>query len=195
MKRLSVRRILLGLLGLAFVLYAAWIGPSACSFIQYVWNPDGIESSILDVDQGFKFPPGFPPDPGRAGKQDIEGIDSDQDGVRDDVQRWIYALVPNEPKKQMALRQLARYYQVALHPEFGAEIRKDASNTLNRALTCLHASFSTELNGHIEMLHLRAKIMNTGKRTNRFLENDAKWTFEESTMKDWKAQKSPCENR
>jgi hypothetical protein len=30
-----------------------------------------------------------PPDPGEAGKQTLEGIDSDNDGVHDDVQRWI----------------------------------------------------------------------------------------------------------
>jgi hypothetical protein len=37
-------------------------------------------------------PPPFPlpPDPGAAGKETIEGIDSDGDGVRDDIQRWIY---------------------------------------------------------------------------------------------------------
>jgi hypothetical protein len=31
----------------------------------------------------------LPPDPGEAGKLTIEGIDSDNDGVRDDVQRFI----------------------------------------------------------------------------------------------------------
>ena len=31
----------------------------------------------------------LPPDPGREGKKTIEGIDSDKDGVRDDVQRYI----------------------------------------------------------------------------------------------------------
>ncbi len=194
MKRLSARRILLGLLGLAFVLYAAWIGPSACSFIQYVWNPDGIESSILDVDQGFKFPPGFPPDPGRAGKQDIEGIDSDQDGVRDDVQRWIYALVPNEPKKQMALRQLARHYQFHLHPEFGHEIRLEANHVLDRALDCKWLSFPEDSHGYIEFTHLEAKVLNTKLRTMRFLENDSKWTQDEISHEREKDQQ-PCDNR
>ncbi|MDX8380534.1 MAG: hypothetical protein R8M14_00305 [Ghiorsea sp.] len=34
-------------------------------------------------------PSGLPPDPGAAGRGTLAGIDSDNDGVRDDVQRWI----------------------------------------------------------------------------------------------------------
>ncbi len=31
----------------------------------------------------------LPPDPGESGKQTLAGIDSDHDGVRDDIERWI----------------------------------------------------------------------------------------------------------
>ncbi len=194
MKRLSVRRIILGLLGLAFVFYAAWIAPPACSFIQYVWNPHGVKSSILDVDQGFNFPPGFPPDPGEAGKQDIDGIDSDHDGVRDDVQRWIYALVPNDPKKQMALRQLSRSFQFALHPEFDHETRLKANSLLNRALDCESLSFPDELHGYQEFVHLEAKVLNTKLRTMRQIENDSKWTQDEISQ-ERERDPQPCDNR
>jgi hypothetical protein len=36
----------------------------------------------------------LPPDPGEAGKQTMLGIDSDGDGIRDDVQRYIYLTYP-----------------------------------------------------------------------------------------------------
>ena len=90
----------------------------------------------MDVDKHFNhFPPGFPPDPGETGKQTIQGIDSDHDGVRDDVQRWIYAFVPKEPKKQMALRQMARYFQqYALDNDFGHEVRVQSDVPLDRAV-------------------------------------------------------------
>jgi hypothetical protein len=48
-------------------------------------QPDTVSQPLaLDV---APFP--LPPDPGEAGKQTLAGIDSDNDGVRDDVQRWI----------------------------------------------------------------------------------------------------------
>src|SRR5216683_231714 len=37
----------------------------------------------------------LPPDPGAAGKATLQGIDSDGDGVRDDIQRYIALTYPN----------------------------------------------------------------------------------------------------
>jgi len=48
-----------------------------------------------------------PPDPGEAGKQTLEGIDSDGDGVRDDVQRWIILTYLAEGEMREAVAQLA----------------------------------------------------------------------------------------
>ena len=77
--------------------------------------------AIMNADRGFKFPPGFPPDPGEAGKKTLEGIDTDGDGVRDDLQRWIYARYPNDAKKQSALKQLVRHYHRSLFLEHSKE--------------------------------------------------------------------------
>ncbi len=51
--------------------------------------------------------PGLPPDPGEAGKKTLEGIDSDHDGVRDDVERWIAMSSMSQIKRQAGLKQLA----------------------------------------------------------------------------------------
>jgi hypothetical protein len=48
-----------------------------------------------------------PPDPGEAGKQTLEGIDADGDGVRDDVERWILSTFLNSPREQAVLHQYA----------------------------------------------------------------------------------------
>ncbi|MBI3534371.1 MAG: hypothetical protein HY072_02640, partial [Deltaproteobacteria bacterium] len=69
------------------------------------------QDDIIDADKHFSFPPGFVPDPEKNGKKTIEGIDSDHDGLRDDVQRWIYARYPKDEKKRKALRQLAKVIQ------------------------------------------------------------------------------------
>jgi len=53
----------------------------------------------------------LPPDPGPAGKATLAGIDSDNDGVRDDVQRWITLTFPNSEKTRAALTQRTKTMQ------------------------------------------------------------------------------------
>jgi len=53
----------------------------------------------------------LPPDPGAAGKLTLSGIDSDNDGVRDDVQRWIVMTYPNSQKTRAALTQRTKVMQ------------------------------------------------------------------------------------
>jgi hypothetical protein len=52
-------------------------------------------------------------DPGEAGKKTLAGIDSDNDGVRDDVQRWINEEYPmsTSPSTHQALKQGAKTMQ------------------------------------------------------------------------------------
>jgi len=56
----------------------------------------------------------LPPDPGVAGKLTLAGIDSDNDGVRDDVQRWIVMTYPNSQKTRAALIQDTKAMQKIL---------------------------------------------------------------------------------
>lgn len=56
-------------------------------------------------------PATIPPDSGEAGKQTLEGVDSDYDGLRDDVQREIMFLAPESEKLRMALGQYAKAEQ------------------------------------------------------------------------------------
>ena len=46
----------------------------------------------------------LPPDPGKAGKQTLMGVDSDGDGLRDDIQRYIYLTYPGKTNVQGAFR-------------------------------------------------------------------------------------------
>lgn len=56
----------------------------------------------------------LPPDPGEEGKETLLGIDSDNDGVRDDIQRYIYFSYPDNKKIRLALTQIAKEYQELL---------------------------------------------------------------------------------
>ena len=53
-----------------------------CSLVVFV-SPNLVQGSNK---RGFVLPP----DPGKAGKETLLGIDTDSDGVCDDIQRYIY---------------------------------------------------------------------------------------------------------
>lgn len=52
-------------------------------------------------------PPGLPPDPGPAGKETLAGVDSNNNGVRDDVERYIAINHQDSAKVRAALMQFA----------------------------------------------------------------------------------------
>jgi len=79
----------------------------------------------------------LPPDPGEAGKATLAGIDSDGDGVRDDVQRWIATTYPNSEKIRAALRQLAQDYQRFILGNGDAATIYNAANLMNNTNNCL----------------------------------------------------------
>src|SRR3989344_936537 len=56
----------------------------------------------------------LPPDPGKKGKQTLEGVDSDGDGIRDDVQRYIVLTFPSSEKTRAALTQITQDVQDAI---------------------------------------------------------------------------------
>lgn len=56
----------------------------------------------------------LPPDPGEAGKATIEGIDSDGDGLRDDVQRFIAFKYPNSELTRVMLSVRAKALQAKI---------------------------------------------------------------------------------
>jgi hypothetical protein len=153
-------------------------------------------SEILNLDQKFKsYPAGFPSDPGEAGKKTIEGIDADHDGIRDDVQRWIYAFVPNEHKKQMALRQEARvYFKYLLSDQFDAKLIAQAMASLDMSLQCMHEAFTDEIHGFKEGIYLEAKILNTFSRVKRLWDNNGKIQQKDFTGVN-PDRESPCENK
>ncbi len=68
-----------------------------------VWVP-----LVFQIDQIL------PPDPGKEGKKTLLGIDSDKDGIRDDIQREIAFHFPFDPHKRAAMLQIAKGKQQEL---------------------------------------------------------------------------------
>ncbi len=134
------------------------------------------EGDVLHVDKGFSFPKDFPPDPGEVGKKTIEGVDSDRDGVRDDVQRWIYARFPDDESKRKALGQMARSYQADL--VVGPDDKDlDAINReTNQALACMEKRFPKGIEDVVEGEYVQAKVLNTRQRTEQFLRTSSRFS-------------------
>lgn len=74
------------------------------------------QSASVTVDMPAVGDDVLPPDPGEEGRKTIEGIDLDEDGVRDDIEHFVYEFV--EDKESSIRRELLRYSQ-----EFGVLIR------------------------------------------------------------------------
>src|SRR5579864_450166 len=114
----------------------------------------------------------LPPDPGPAGMITLAGIDSDGDGVRDDVQRWIAVTYPNSAKIRAALTQEARATQQMVLSSATESQALAASNNELDAGECTMGLLGTDP-GYELGTRLRATILNTADRTRAYLTADA----------------------
>jgi len=112
----------------------------------------------------------LPPDPGRAGKVTLEGIDSDKDGVRDDVQRWIALTYPNSEKTREALTQIIKARQRTLLD--AADPVKSHQNAIdrNRRTDCLSYVRPDDFYNH--MSESKAIMLNTYLRSKTWVQAD-----------------------
>ncbi len=85
----------------------------------------------------------LPPDPGEAGKDTLLGIDTDDNGVRDDIDRYIVFTHPDSAKVREALKQEAREMSVFLRDADSKELSR--ANALGEGasdcLIYLHGGF------------------------------------------------------
>lgn len=135
---------------------------------------------------------GLPPDPGEAGKQTLLGIDGDGDGIRDDVQRYIYLTYPNEPKVQAALIQFANEYQGILLQANDHDAAYNHALKLSRHLDCLGGIKREEGKDAVDTIKisstLRAVILNTRERSLayiKFSDNLGGQTIAGTPLKEW----------
>lgn len=110
----------------------------------------------------------YPPDPGEAGKETLEGIDSDANGVRDDIQRYIEMTYPEEPDVRAALRQYAVPLQAALVEAGDKEESIAHAHATDRSTQCLW--FFTDIDtAHRSHAQLRALMLNTDERSREYI--------------------------
>lgn len=109
----------------------------------------------------------IPPDPGEAGKATLEGIDSDGDGVRDDVQRWIVVTYPESEKLRKGMFQYANALQQALIDSADESVSVTNAEKADIAAICL-----VVIAPDISPAEMRSEMINTEERMTAYLQYD-----------------------
>ena len=132
----------------------------------------------------------LPPHPGETGKLTLEGIDADNDGVRDDVQIEIFNRYPNDEKKRAALRQLAKKYQHSILASNSNDDNElyDILRESSDAISCLVDVFQEDSFDELAFMKFHAK--NTDERFLAVLKFDSKFDGE---VINSSINKEPCE--
>ncbi len=148
-------------------------------------TPDGIPEDELD-----RLFPNLPPDPGEEGNQTLEGIDSDGDGVRDDVQRFIYRLFLNEELKRKAMIQYARAWQEVLPVSRNRDLSNQRARLTMRALLCAGEIWDIQsqqenLTFEIETELVKLRILNTEERVRASFRITSNLAGEVTSMSDF----------
>ena len=147
------------------------------------------DSGLSDSDS-CSSNPNLPPNPGEAGKLTLEGVDSDGDGVRDDVQIAICRRYPEDMNKQNALKQKARAMQnmlISTKDENIDEILK--SREISSLSTyCLYNHFSDPTS---ELGFISDKIINTQERSEIYI--DYNQALSGRIFGDPEGTDTPCE--
>lgn len=111
---------------------------------------------------------GLPADPGENGKETLIGIDSDLDGVRDDVQRYILLTYRHQLSIQLALLDFAKTIQQVFATNLSHSDALKIAEQLAINSQCLHY-YSGDAS-KIQKL-LKSEILNTDQRITHHLQN------------------------
>ncbi|MFK7824115.1 MAG: hypothetical protein AB8G05_08160 [Oligoflexales bacterium] len=133
---------------LVYIFVVLLIFQTSCIFS---WHEEGILDSVYgptntdigrDLERKLTKKFNLPPDPGWWGKQSLLRVDADNNGLRDDVQRWIYFNYPEEPLIRKALNQEA-IDRIETFKLFSDKEKStiDASNKFMKSMSCKNDIF------------------------------------------------------
>lgn len=93
----------------------------------------------------------------------VAGVDSDGDGIRDDIQRWINEEYASQPKVKMAVREIAMGRQLDLLSAGNKEQSIIVSKRVLDNDNCLYSILGIDA-GAIIVRELKSKLLNTKDR-------------------------------
>lgn len=139
--------------------------------------PRVVVQSAFSIDASLEVP-----DPGEAGRQTLAGIDSDNDGIRDDIQRWINEKYHNSPRSLAAAKQEARDAQTVM---LSSNDKQKAIQAIFHSFDSMHCMESIiGFNVEYQFSHqLKARMENTRDRIEAGIHNDGNFNgqFVEAT--------------
>lgn len=154
---------------IAYVVYTVTISPNLSSTKQKTDEQVAkIHATKLTLDDVMGK--NLPPDPGEAANATIEGIDANQNGIRDDVELAIFKEYPNSARTRAAALQYAMALQIGLTQIFNSDTLVAMAQEKSRAYGCL---FDSVGGGRIIIQHtdsLEKIILNTDARDNKLEE-------------------------
>ena len=186
---------------IVYILLAATVVIVVGSFWAWSQSRKGVsiqERVAVSVDSSK-----LPPDPGEGGKQTLAGIDSDKDGVRDDVQRWIVMSYPSSADELLrkALGDFAVSMQaMIINSNASQSVLSDIAKQRTKTQYCINYIQDTKLNDsklaasetYDLIKALKATVLNTRERSKAFLIADSKQSGSSGTMVDRSLWKEMC---
>lgn len=107
----------------------------------------------------------LPKDPGNEGKQTVQGVDADGDGLRDDVQIHIYKTYADASVRAATVR-LAKAFQALLVTGTSNSTALAAAVSMNRAIDCLYFLDNARFGDHVD--DVEEAVVNTGARARAY---------------------------
>ena len=128
-------------------------------------------SDASDDGRGKNIPAGLPADPGVAGKKTLAGIDSDNDGVRDDIQRCIAIEYQDSEKTRRVLTDKAKADQAFMLNADDKEKVLEANAEQHKAIDCLW--YIDPETASTNFRKLKAQVLNTEERIRAWRKADS----------------------
>ena len=149
------------------------------------------------TDGGAPAPGGqaaLPPDPGPAGMATLAGIDSNTNGVRDDLERYIALTYPatSDADTRAALTQYTKVAQGAMLDANDPVASQPHAQKLMDGVECL--LFRRPNDARKLFLELQAKILNTMDRSKAYLTAQAQTAQLEVPVRDPEDLGAACTN-
>ena len=129
----------------------------ASQTVQYV--PISVDDIFIIVPAGT----GMPAEPGANGDATIAGVDSDGDGIRDDVERRISANYPDNPSARAYSYMIAKRLQTIIVNSANKNTYIQAISELSFAENCLNVILPTQVNKASRLV--LPWVMNTYQRS------------------------------
>jgi hypothetical protein len=134
---------------------------------------------------------GLPPNPGRAGKATLAGIDSDGDGVRDDIQRYIAKTYPDSAKTRELLTRHAKLNQAELLDSADKALSIQHAREEDIVQQCLWYVINSDKAIAIRK-DLAAEYLNTKERSDAYLLYDSQLGGEVFGLMSLDKEKQTC---